>query len=70
MISNQGVSGNSIPAKSKRKSQRFLMALVGMFVLGMLALITLVLLSDFPGPSQGSADKTDAPPEDVTRARP
>ena len=38
--------------------------------LGMLALIGLVLLSNFPGPTQGSADKSEAPPEDVSKAKP
>jgi hypothetical protein len=38
--------------------------------MGMLALIVLVLLSGFPGPPQGSADKTEAPPEDVSKAQP
>ena len=38
--------------------------------LGMLALIGLVLLSNFPGPTQGSADKSEAPPEDVSKMKP
>jgi len=42
----------------------------GITVLGMLALIGLVLLSNFPGPTQGSADKSEAPPEDVSKAKP
>ena len=37
--------------------------------LGMLALIGLVLLSNFR-PTQGSADKSEAPPEDVSKAKP
>jgi len=32
--------------------------------------LAFVLLSDFPGTSRGSSDKTDAPPKDVSRARP
>jgi hypothetical protein len=33
----------------------------------MLALIGLILLSNFPGPTQGSADKSAGPPEDVSK---
>jgi hypothetical protein len=41
-----------------------MIAIVAIIVL---ALITFVALSDFPGPTKGSADKTAAPPEDVRR---
>jgi hypothetical protein len=41
-----------------------------MTILGMLALIGLVLLSNFPGPTQRSADKSEAPPEDVSKVKP
>jgi hypothetical protein len=41
-----------------------------MAILGMLALIALVLISNFPGPTHGSPDKTEAPPEDVSKAKP
>ena len=54
----------------RRKSRKFVLILGGMTILGMLALIGLVLFSGFPGPSQGSLDKSEAPPEDVSRARP
>jgi hypothetical protein len=54
--------------QSSGRTRRLLMALIGISVIGMLALIALVLLSDFPGPTEGSADKSEAPPEDVTRS--
>jgi hypothetical protein len=54
--------------QSSGRTRRSLMALIGVSVIGMLALIALVWLSDFPGPTQGSADKSEAPPEDVTRS--
>jgi hypothetical protein len=41
-----------------------MIAIVAIIVL---ALITFVALSDFPGPTESSADKTTAPPEDVRR---
>jgi hypothetical protein len=44
-----------------------LMTIVGISVIGMLSLIALVWFSDFPGSTQGSADKSEAPPEDVRR---
>ena len=41
----------------KPKDRRVLMTLIG----------TVAALSDFPGPSEGSADKATAPAEDVRR---
>jgi hypothetical protein len=41
------------------------MAMGGMAVAGMLILIALVWLSDFPGPPHGDVSKSEAPPEDV-----
>jgi hypothetical protein len=59
------------PSNSRGKKSRQLVLIVGgISILGMLALILLVLLSGFPGPPQGSPDKTEAPPEDVSKARP
>jgi hypothetical protein len=55
---------------SPRKNRKLALILGGMTILGMLALIGLVLLSNFPGPTQGSADKSEAPPEDVSKAKP
>ena len=55
---------------SSRKNRKLALMLGGITVLGMLALIGLVLLSNFPGPTQGSADKSEAPPEDVSKAKP
>jgi len=55
---------------SPRKNRKLVLILGGITILGMLALIGLVLLSNFPGPMQGSADKSEAPPEDVSKAKP
>ena len=41
--------------------------MIGVVTVIVLALITFVALSNFPGPTEGSADKTTAPPEDVRR---
>jgi len=54
----------------KRKDRMIIGTFIGIAVGIALALIAFVLLSDFPGTSHGSADKTDAPPEDVSRAQP
>lgn len=43
------------------------MTLIGTVAVIVLALIAFVALSDFPGPSEGSADKATAPAEDVRR---
>jgi hypothetical protein len=51
------------------KNRKFAMTIVGMFVVGMLALIILVLLSNFPGPSEGESDKSGAPAEGATKAK-
>ena len=51
------------------RSRRLLLTMVALFIVGTLALIALVLLSDFPGQPKGSANKADAPPEDVRRER-
>jgi hypothetical protein len=59
------------PTKAAPLKNRKLAFIVGgMAILGMLALIALVLFSSFPGPPQGSADKSEAPPEDVSKAKP
>jgi hypothetical protein len=42
----------------------------GMGILGILVLILLLLFSSFPGPRQGRSDKSEAPPEDVSKAKP
>jgi hypothetical protein len=52
---------------SSGKTRRTLTVIIVMSVLGMLGLIALVSLSDFPGSTQGSPDKSEAPPEDVRR---
>jgi hypothetical protein len=36
-------------------------------VAAMLALIAMLLFSDFPGETEGTTNKTEAPPEDVRR---
>ncbi|HEX5931030.1 MAG TPA: hypothetical protein VFY74_04665 [Methyloceanibacter sp.] len=51
----------------KPKDRRVLMTLIGTVAVIVLALIAFVALSDFPGPSEGSADKATAPAEDVRR---
>lgn len=51
-------------------NRRLLLTMVALFIVGTLALIALVLLSDFPGQPEGSTNKTNAPPEDVRRERP
>jgi hypothetical protein len=65
----QGKRHEHLPS-SPRKNRKLALILGGMTILGMLALIGLVLLSNFPGPTQGSADKSEAPPEDVSKAKP
>ena len=60
--------GEAPVARSSGRTRRLLMTIISISVLGMLALIALVWFSDFPGGPQGSADKSDAPPEDVRGA--
>ena len=55
------------PNSPKRKNRTFLTALIGGVTLVVLVLIAFVFLSDFPGETEGSADKITAPPEDVRR---
>ena len=55
-------------AQAKNRNVAFILG--GWEFLGILALIVLVLFSSFPGPPQGSSDKSEAPPEDVSKARP
>jgi hypothetical protein len=54
-------------APSSSGTRRALAAIIGISVIGMLGLIALVWLSDFPGFTQGTSDKSEAPPEDVRR---
>jgi hypothetical protein len=54
----------------KPRDRKIIGTFIGVAVAIVLALIAFVLLSDFPGPPQGSSDKAGAPPEDVSRARP
>jgi hypothetical protein len=54
----------------KRKDRMIIGTFIGIAVGITLVLIAFVLLSDFPGTSHGSSDKTNAPPEDVSRVRP
>lgn len=51
----------------KPMDRRVLAAMIGVVTVIVLLLITFVTLSDFPGPTAGSLDKTTAPPEDVRR---
>jgi hypothetical protein len=67
MDSTNNNSGNVV--RSSGKTRRLLMTIIGISVIGMLGLIALLWLSDFPGPTQGSADKSETPPEDVRRSQ-
>ena len=67
--SDMNLPKENLPSRP-RKSRKLVLILGGITILGMLALIGLVLLSNFPGPMQGSADKSEAPPEDVSKAKP
>jgi hypothetical protein len=58
------------PANPEGKGHKLTFIVGGMAILGMLALIALVLYSSFPGPPHGSPDKTEAPQEDVSKAKP
>ena len=51
----------------KSADRRVLAAMIAVATVIVLALIAFVALSDFPGPTEGSLDKTTAPPEDVRR---
>jgi hypothetical protein len=55
--------------QSSGRTRRFLRPIIVISVIGMLGLIALVWFSDFPGPPQGSPDKSQAPPEDVRRSQ-
>ena len=63
------LSKENLPS-SPRKNRKLVLILGGITILGMVTLIGFVLLSTFPGPTQGSADKSEAPPEDVGKAKP
>jgi hypothetical protein len=56
-------------AQSSGRTRGLLTTIITMSVVAMLVLIALVWFSDFPGTPQGSADKSEAPPEDVRGAR-
>jgi hypothetical protein len=59
------------PTKKATQANRQIAFIVGgMGILGILALIILILFSSFPGPPQGSPDKSEAPPEDVSKGKP
>jgi hypothetical protein len=61
-------SDRTIPTgPPKSADRRVLAAMIGVAAVIVLALITFVAFSDFPGPPEGSLDKTTAPPEDVRR---
>jgi hypothetical protein len=67
--SDMNLPKENLPSRP-RKNRKLVLILGGITILGMLALIGLVLLSNFPGPMQGSAHKSEAPPEDVSKAKP
>jgi hypothetical protein len=59
------------PTKKATQANRQIAFIVGgMGILGILGLIILMLFSSFPGPREGSSDKSTAPPEDVSKAKP
>jgi hypothetical protein len=55
--------------RSSGRTRRILTIIIGISFIGMLGLIALLWLSDFPGPTQGSVDKSEAPPEDARRSQ-
>ena len=57
-------------ADPQGKNRKLVLIVGEMGILGILALIILILFSSFPGPPQGSPDKSDAPPEDVSKGKP
>jgi hypothetical protein len=58
------------PTTSAAPANRQVALIVGgMGILGIVVLIVLLLFSSFPGP-RGSSDKSEAPPEDVSKAKP
>jgi hypothetical protein len=67
-MSSEAINNRNEVAGSSGRTRRILTAIIGISVIGMLSLIALVWLSDFPGPAQGSTDKSEAPPEDVRRS--
>ena len=66
-MSTGAINNRNEVVRSSGRNRRLLMPIIGVSVIGMLGLIALVWLSDFPGPTQGSADKSEAPPQDVRR---
>jgi len=62
------VFDRSVPTGPPKSADRkVLAAMIAVATIIVLALITFVAFSDFPGPTEGSVDKTTAPPEDVRR---
>jgi hypothetical protein len=57
---------NRLPGSGK--SRKTLMTLTAMSVVGMIVLIGMLWLSEFPGTPKDVGPKTEAPPEDVRRA--
>lgn len=57
---------NHLPSgPPKRKDRQFITAMIGAVTVAVLALITFVFISDFPGPPEG--DPAHTPPGDVRR---
>jgi hypothetical protein len=48
----------TLPSRSSKKSRGFWMIMVGMFVLGLIALVVLAALSDFPTPAERTKSAT------------
>ena len=53
--------------KPSGRNRSLLPTMLAMTVVAILALVAMLLLSDFPGEPEGTTNKTEAPPEDVRR---
>ena len=49
------------------KKRSLLTTMLALSTVAILAVVAMLLLSDFPGEPEGTPNKTDAPPEDVRR---
>ena len=53
--------------RPRGKFRNLLMIMLALSTVAILAVVAMLLLSDFPGQPEGAPNKTEAPPEDVTR---
>jgi hypothetical protein len=56
---------HSDPPRGNNRS--LLTTMLALSTVAILAVVAMLLLSDFPGEPEGTANKTEAPPEDVRR---